>query len=290
MKYYIAENGQPAGPFELKDLMQHGLTPNSQVWNEKMSGWTRASEVPELMNLLGLPIAAQPVQPVQPQQPIQPQPSPYAPQQREQAEQSHYASQQSEATTATTPQQAETQSTYAPQQQDYEQPQQPYEQPQQGYGQQPSPYAQPQYEQPQQPQQSYSGPQQYQQPQQPYGQQYPQQQMPYGAQQYAPNGFPPKNWMTESIIFTVLSVVCCCNPFALITGIIAIVNAGKVNGLFQRGDTMGAGESAKQAKMWALITLGLLILGAILSVVLVIANPELKEAFMEGYENGYNPV
>lgn len=290
MKYYIAENGQPAGPFELKDLMQHGLTPNSQVWNEKMSGWTRASEVPELMNLLGLPIAAQPVQPAQPQQPIQPQPSPYAPQQREQAEQSHYASQQSEATTATTPQQAETQSTYAPQQQDYEQPQQPYEQPQQGYGQQPSPYAQPQYEQPQQPQQSYSGPQQYQQPQQPYGQQYPQQQMPYGAQQYAPNGFPPKNWMTESIIFTVLSVVCCCNPFALITGIIAIVNAGKVNGLFQRGDTMGAGESAKQAKMWALITLGLLILGAILSVVLVIANPELKEAFMEGYENGYNPV
>lgn len=290
MKYYIAENGQPAGPFELKDLMQHGLTPNSQVWNEKMSGWTRASEVPELMNLLGLPIAAQPVQPVQPQQPIQPQPSPYAPQQPEQAEQSHYASQQSEATTATTPQQAETQSTYAPQQQDYEQPQQPYEQPQQGYGQQPSPYAQPQYEQPQQPQQSYSGPQQYQQPQQPYGQQYPQQQMPYGAQQYAPNGFPPKNWMTESIIFTVLSVVCCCNPFALITGIIAIVNAGKVNGLFQRGDTMGAGESAKQAKMWALITLGLLILGAILSVVLVIANPELKEAFMEGYENGYNPV
>ena len=114
--------------------------------------------------------------------------------------------------------------------------------------------------------------------------------MPYGTQQYAPNGFPPKNWMTESIIFTVLSVVCCCNPFALITGIIAIVNAGKVNGLFQRGDTMGAGESAKQAKMWALITLGLLILGAILSVVLVIANPELKEAFMEGYENGYNPV
>ena len=84
MKYYIAENGQPAGPFELKDLMQHGLTPNSQVWNEKMSGWTRASEVPELMTLLGLPIAAQPIQPLQP---VQPQPSPYAPQQPQQPEQ-----------------------------------------------------------------------------------------------------------------------------------------------------------------------------------------------------------
>ena len=290
MKYYIAENGQPAGPFDLKDLMKHGLTPNSQVWNEKMSGWTRASEVPELMTLLGLPIAAQPVQPVQPQQPIQPQPSPYAPQQPEPTEQSPYAPQQPEATTTNTPQQPEPQSSYAPQQ-NYEQPTLSNEQPQQGYGQQPSPYAQPQYEQPQQPQQPYNGPQQYQQPQQqPYGQQYPQQQMPYGAQQYAPNGFPPKNWMTESVIFTVLSVICCCNPFALITGIIAIVNAGKVNGLFQRGDSLGASESAKQAKMWALITLGLLILGAILSTVLLMTNPDLKQAFLEGYENGYSGV
>ena len=102
----------------------------------------------------------------------------------------------------------------------------------------------------------------------------------YGQQQ--PMMPKPNSHMT----LPVLSTLFCC----LITGIIAIVNAGKVNGLFQRGDTMEAGESAKQAKMWALITLGLLILGAILSVVLVIANPELKEAFMEGYENGYNPV
>ena len=118
MKYYIAENGQPAGPFELKDLMQHGLTPNSQVWNEKMSGWTRASEVPELMTLMGLPVAAQPVQPVQP---VQPQPSPYAPQQPQ-------------------PEQ--------PQQPVYEQPQQPvYSQPQQPVYEQPQ---QPVYETPQQ--------------------------------------------------------------------------------------------------------------------------------------------
>ena len=293
MKYYIAENGQPAGPFELKDLMQHGLTPNSQVWNEKMSGWTRASEVPELMTLMGLPVAAQPGQPVQP---VQPQPSPYAPQQPQQSvqpqqpvanpEPSPYAPQQPEA--VNTPEKTEVQTPYTSQQQNYEQPVQTNEaQPQpQGYGQQPSPYAQPQYEQPQQP---YNGPQQNQQPQYQQPQQFPQRQMPYG-QQYVPNVLPPKNWMTESIIFTVLSVLCCCNPFALITGIIAIVNAGKVNGLFQRGDALGAQEGAKQAKMWALITLGLLILGVILSVVLVMVNPELKNAFMEGYENGYNPV
>ena len=266
MKYYIAENGQPAGPFEMKDLMKHGLNPDSQVWNEKMSGWTRAREVPELMSMLGIqqPIAPQPVQPVQP---VQPQ-SPYAPKQQ-QPEQSPYAPQQ---------QQPE-QSPYAPQQQQPEQ--SPSNRPeatqQQGYGQQPSPYAQPQYQQPQQPQQP-----QYQQ------QQY--QQMPYGAQPYAPQGFPPKNWMTESIIFTVLSVVCCCNPIALITGIIAIVNAGKVNGMFQSGNTQGATESASTAKMWALITLGILVAGAIISTIFFVTNPEIQQAFQDGYENGYTGV
>ena len=113
--------------------------------------------------------------------------------------------------------------------------------------------------------------------------------MPYG-RQYVPNGFPPKNWMTESVIFTIVSLLCCCNPIALITGIIAIVNAGKVNGLFQRGDSAGATESAKQAKMWALITLGVLLVGVIISTVVVMTNPELKEILMDASENGYNPV
>ena len=288
MKYYIAENGQPAGPFEMKDLMKHGLNPDSQVWNEKMSGWTRAREVPELMSMLGIqqPIAPQPVQPVQPVQPQspyapkqqQPEQSPYAPQQQQQPEQSPYAPQQQqpEQSPYAPQQQQPEQSPYAPQQQQPEQ--SPSNRPeatqQQGYGQQPSPYAQPQYQQPQQPQ--------YQQ------QQY--QQMPYGAQPYAPQGFPPKNWMTESIIFTVLSVVCCCNPIALITGIIAIVNAGKVNGMFQSGNTQGATESASTAKMWALITLGILVAGAIISTIFFVTNPEIRQAFQDGYENGYTGV
>lgn len=274
MKYYIAENGQPAGPFEMKDLLEHGLNPNSQVWNEKMSGWTRASEVPELMSMLGLQqrVAPQPVQPVQPQpaqQPVQPQ-SPYAPQQTEQPQQSPYAPHPDQ-----TQQPASTQpesSPYAPKQSEPATSNGPQTTQQQGYGQQPSPYAQPQYQQ------------QYQQQQMPYGQQ------PYGAQQYAPQGFPPKNWMTESIIFTVLSVICCCNPIALITGIIAIVNAGKVNPQHQMGNTIGATESAKTAKMWALITLGILIVGAIISALTFALAPGVKEAFMDGYENGYNPV
>lgn len=52
MKYYIAENGQPVGPFEPSELMMHGLTVNSLVWSEGMANWTSASQVPELMALL----------------------------------------------------------------------------------------------------------------------------------------------------------------------------------------------------------------------------------------------
>ena len=52
MKYYIAENGQQAGPFEPNELLQHGLTVNSLVWCEGMANWTSASQVPELMAVL----------------------------------------------------------------------------------------------------------------------------------------------------------------------------------------------------------------------------------------------
>jgi hypothetical protein len=52
MKYYIAENGQQAGPFEPNELLLHGLTVNSLVWCEGMANWTSASQVPELMALL----------------------------------------------------------------------------------------------------------------------------------------------------------------------------------------------------------------------------------------------
>ena len=297
MKYYIAENGQPAGPFEMQDLVKHGLNPDSQVWNEKMSGWTRAREVPELMSLLGIqqPVAAQPVQPLQPQSPYapqQPQQSPYAPQQPQQPEQSPYAPQQPDQPEQSpyAPQQPEQpqQSPYAPQQSEPATTNKPQAEQTQGYGQQPSPYAQPQYQQPAQPQ--------YQQPygQQPYGQQpYGQQpygQQPYGQQPYAPQSFPPKNWMTESIIFTVLSVICCCNPIALITGIVAIVNAGKVNGMFASGNVTGATESAKTAKMWALITLGILVVGAIISTIWLMSQPEFSNAINDASQGAFSDI
>jgi len=48
MKYYLAENGQPAGPFTVSELLQRGLTVNSQVWCEGMANWQPAGQVAEL--------------------------------------------------------------------------------------------------------------------------------------------------------------------------------------------------------------------------------------------------
>lgn len=81
MKYYIAENGQPSGPFEIDELIQHGLTVNSLVWNDSLTGWTKASDVVELQPVLSS--AGAYVPPVTPTQepPAQEAYSPYAPQQ-----------------------------------------------------------------------------------------------------------------------------------------------------------------------------------------------------------------
>ena len=76
MQYYIAENGQPAGPFSIPQLLQRGLNPNSQVWCETMTQWTLAAQVPELMAAINAATPSQ--QPAyarytnQPQQPQQP--------------------------------------------------------------------------------------------------------------------------------------------------------------------------------------------------------------------------
>ena len=53
MKYYLMNNGsQQSGPFELNDLLGNGLTPQSYVWNETMSNWLPAMQVPEVAAML----------------------------------------------------------------------------------------------------------------------------------------------------------------------------------------------------------------------------------------------
>ena len=256
MKYYIAENGQPAGPFEVNELLAHGMTVNSQVWCETMENWTAAGQVPELMPLLGI----EPQPAVLPEQPAyQPEQPAYRPEQQAyQPEQPAYEPQQQQA--------------YQPQQQQAYQPQQ-----QQAYQPQQQAY-QPQQQQAYQPQQ-----QPYQQGQPSGGYAQPQ----YAQPQYAqPLPAIPKNWMTESVLIVILSALCCCNPISFITGIVALVNAGKVKSAYERGDMFTAQESSKSAKTWTLISLVIMLLSVVVGIVILMTSP----AFMESISQAMQEV
>ena len=229
MKYYIAENGQPAGPFELAELQAHGLTVNSLVWCEGMPNWTSASQVPELMALLsGQPINVNVDVPV---------PGSNVDMQLPQ-----------------TPPMGETQLPQVP------------------------PFGGQQPQQPQQQPTTYGTP---------YGQGTTNQ--PYAPPQYGPStnqpsrNVMPKTWLTESIIATVVSSLCCGVPFiGLIPGIIAIFKAMGVKSSFNKGDQAGAEKKSASAKMWLLITVGVGIAAAIYGAYTIMTNPGLLEQIQEG--------
>lgn len=52
MKFYIAVNGHHEGPFDLEQLNAHDITPSTLVWNETMTEWTPAGNVPYLVENL----------------------------------------------------------------------------------------------------------------------------------------------------------------------------------------------------------------------------------------------
>lgn len=70
MKYFLVNNGQQSGPFELGELLAAGLTPQSYVWNETMPNWLPAMQVPEVAALLNTQ-QQPPMPPFQQQQPQQ---------------------------------------------------------------------------------------------------------------------------------------------------------------------------------------------------------------------------
>lgn len=49
--YYLAVNGQPAGPYTIEQLSQYNLAPDALVWNESMPNWAPASSIAELQVL-----------------------------------------------------------------------------------------------------------------------------------------------------------------------------------------------------------------------------------------------
>ena len=103
-------------------------------------------------------------------------------------------------------------------------------------------------------------------PQMQYNEATPPQKTSY--QQAAAHDMPmmPKTWMVESILVTILPFVLCGNVLSLI-GIAAIVNASKVESLFNSGLFAKATEASDNAARWTKITfwiaIGALVLGII---------------------------
>ena len=106
-------------------------------------------------------------------------------------------------------------------------------------------------------------------PQEPWGQQptgQPPQGAGYGQQPYQPyqpyqgyaTGPPPSN----NLVWAIISLFCC-----TIGGIVAIVYAAQVDGKWARGDYAGAQQSAKNARTWAIVSIGV---GLAISVIYIL--------------------
>lgn len=80
-------------------------------------------------------------------------------------------------------------------------------------------------------------------------------------QQFESQATPPPNYLVWAIITTIL----CCLPF----GIVSIVYAAQVNSKWVAGDTQGAVQSSKNAKIWALVSFVSGFVGLIIWFILV---------------------
>jgi hypothetical protein len=52
MEYYYTDGLTNFGPFSLEQLKEKKITPSTKIWYAGLSGWTAASEIPELAGLL----------------------------------------------------------------------------------------------------------------------------------------------------------------------------------------------------------------------------------------------
>ncbi|MDR2147789.1 MAG: CD225/dispanin family protein [Tannerella sp.] len=66
----------------------------------------------------------------------------------------------------------------------------------------------------------------------------------------------PKSYLTESILVTIISTLCCSSIISLVLGIIAIVKASNVDTYFNMGNVSEAvqnSDSAKKLTIWAAV-------------------------------------
>ena len=78
------------------------------------------------------------------------------------------------------------------------------------------------------------------------------------------SGAPPAN-VPNYLIPAIISLFCC-----LPLGIVGVIFAAQVNGKVAAGDTAGAMDAAKKAKMFSFIAIGLGLLGIVCYVLFVV--------------------
>jgi hypothetical protein len=86
-----------------------------------------------------------------------------------------------------------------------------------------------------------------------------------------PGGQPPPNFLVPAILVTIF----CCLP----GGIVAIIFATQVNNKYQAGDIAGAEEASKKAKMWAMISAGVGVVGIVLIIILNVLGLAMSSGF-----------
>jgi len=83
----------------------------------------------------------------------------------------------------------------------------------------------------------------------------------------------PSNNLALAIIATVVSLLFCCLPH----GVISLIFALQVDKKAQAGDIQGAMNAAKQAKIWAFVSIAVAIVSLVLSLIFGVLNAILSQ-------------
>ena len=213
MQYWIIKDGESKGPFTLEELQAMGISQTTKIWCKGMDNWTKAGET-DIADVLFAHVVDEREE-----------------RSAESAEASESGELSAESAEASESEERSAESAEAPEQPRMTPP--PYN---------PALYSQPPY-MPQQPPMPGYRPQPS--PQQIYNDGY-RRGLEDGKKLDADTDTskcPPSN-----MVWAVLATVFCCMP----AGIVSIVYASRVSGLYHKGDFVGAKRASDRAAYWAL--------------------------------------